>query len=88
MAQRMKVSLTLDQDVLAEVDREAARAARPNRSEVVERVLRAWSRERRREVLDEEIEAYYRSLTADEQAEDAAWAAIGDEAARDGWTQR
>lgn len=81
MGGRVKVSLTIDEDVLAAVDREAARAPRPNRSQVVERVLRAWSRQRRQALLDEAIEAYYVSLSAEDAAEDDAWAALGDETA-------
>lgn len=80
MAQRVKVSVTLDEEVLAAVDAEAARSERPNRSQVVESVLRAWSRERRRRALDDAIESWYRGQTSAEAAEAAEWAELGDEA--------
>lgn len=81
MGRKIKVSLTLDERVVEAVDRAAGEGPRPNRSEVVERALRTWLRSERHRRLDEEIEAYYADLSAAEQAEDAAWAGLGDEGA-------
>ena len=85
MSRRLKVSLTLDSAVAAAVDEATAQAARSNRSEVVERASRAWLRERRRLALAEEVAAYYGATTAAEGAEDASWAALGDDTVRRGW---
>ena len=85
MGKRIKVSLTLDEGVVAAVDQAAARGELPNRSQVVEAAIRLWIRERKRVQLDHEIEAYYKGMTDEERAEDAEWAALGDEAIRDIW---
>jgi len=83
MGRKLKVSVTVDEDVLARVDEAAG--DRP-RSAVFEEALAAWVGRRRREALDRDIEAHYRGLTQIEQEEDEAWAAIGDVAAKD-WSR-
>ncbi len=85
--QRVKVSLTLDRSLVAEIDRQASRAPRPNRSRVVEHALRGWVRNQRREELDDAIESYYRALGEEEIAEDLEWAELGDETVHSGWDE-
>lgn len=85
MGKRIKISLTIDEAIVAAIDEEAARGSRSNRSEVVERALRSWIRLRSRGELDRQIEAYYRGLSAAEIEEDEAWAGLGDEAVARLW---
>jgi len=68
---KIKVSVRVEVSLLRQVE-QLARGA--SRSEVVESALASWLRNRRRERLEEEIELYYRSLSAAEGEEDAAWA--------------
>lgn len=79
---KAKVSVSVRRELLREVDR-AARGM--SRSEVFERAIGDWLRERRREELDRSIERYYRSVSSTDRAEDAAWASLGDEAVRRSW---
>lgn len=68
---RIQISVTLDQSLFLELDRLSAGSSR---SEIVEEVLAAWLRERRRLSLEDEIERYYHSLRQSEVADDREWA--------------
>ena len=78
MAKR-KLSLSLDSDLL---DNLAAIFPAANRSASIEQILRVWLQQRAKAQLDAEVEAYYRGMTAEELAEDAAWARMGEETLR------
>jgi metal-responsive CopG/Arc/MetJ family transcriptional regulator len=82
MQTKRKVSVTVPEDLLEEVDRLAGDLSR---SAVFEQALVSWLRQHRQANLDQAIERCYRSLSQDERAEDTAWAALGDETVRDRW---
>jgi metal-responsive CopG/Arc/MetJ family transcriptional regulator len=84
MQTKRKVSVTVLEDILEEVDRLAGDMSR---SAVFEQALVSWLRQHRQADLDRAIERYYRSLNQDESAEDAEWAALGDETIRDRWAE-
>ena len=77
---KVKLSITLSPDLLAEIDREVNRGVLPNRSALIE----AWLRNARRadgaRRLDARIAAYYDDLAEAEEEEDADWAAFASEA--------
>ena len=79
---KAKVSVTVEDSLLRQVDRMARGASR---SEVFEDALASWLRSRRRERLEEEIELYYRSLGAAEREEDAAWAELSGRLLGESW---
>jgi metal-responsive CopG/Arc/MetJ family transcriptional regulator len=68
---KMKISVSLDADVLEAVDRRAARN-KTTRSAVMEQWLRSAARQVELQRLEEETAAYYDSLTPAERREDAA----------------
>src|ERR1041385_2131922 len=82
MQTKRKVSVTVPEDLLEEVDRLAGALSR---SAVFEEALVSWIRQHRQGTLDHAIERYYRALSQEERAEDTAWAALGDETIRDRW---
>ena len=82
MRGKTKVSVSVETDLLREVDRVAGY---PSRSAVFEQALAGWLRQQRRAQLDRSIEDYYLSLTAVERAEDEVWASTGDDAVRRLW---
>lgn len=82
MGAKVKVSVTIERDLLREVERVANHRSR---SEIFEHALRAWVRQRASAALDEAIESYYRARGAEEHEEDERWADVGDEVARRGW---
>ena len=79
---KAKVSVTVEDSLLRQVDRMAHGASR---SEVFEDALTSWLRNRRRERLEEEIELYYRSLGAVEREEDSAWAELSGQFLGESW---
>jgi hypothetical protein len=82
MGAKVKVSVTIERDLLKEVER---LSEHKSRSEVFERALRAWVRNQARIALDDAIESYYRSRDAEEREEDERWANLGDDAIRKSW---
>jgi len=70
---KVKVSITIEKSVLDRVDRAADGRSR---SEIVERALNRWLSDRRRQLLEAEIAAYYAEQTEEERSEDRAWAEL------------
>ena len=80
-ARKVKISISLDADLLELVDRRAAEEG-ATRSAVMERWLRQVSHRTKLARLEEETARYYDSLTDEERDEDAALAAASSRAAR------
>ena len=80
---KAKVSVTIEQDLLTKVD-EAAESS--SRSEIVERALVSWLRNRRRHQLEVDIGRYYEQMTSDDRTEDDSWAELGAEHIDDSWS--
>jgi metal-responsive CopG/Arc/MetJ family transcriptional regulator len=78
---KMKISITLDADVLDAIDRRAARE-KSTRSAIMEQWLRGAARQADLQRLEEETAAYYDSLTPEDKAEDAEWVAFASRSAR------
>ncbi len=70
---KVKVSVTIEESVLKGVDRVSNGTSR---SEIVERALKGWLNDHRRRALEEQVAAYYRSRSADEEADDRDWAEL------------
>ena len=81
MTVKAKISITLSDELLAQVDRAARRDAQ-TRSAVIERWLRVASRADAAAGLREDTTRYYESLTSDERAEDLAIARAASRRAR------
>ena len=79
MQTKKKVSVTVQEDLLEEVDRLAGTLSR---SAVFEEALASWLRQRRQVGLERAIERYYRSLNQEERTEDAEGAALSDDTVR------
>jgi len=65
----VKVTLSLPDELLSAVDEYLGQHGKGSRSGVCADALRAWIKGKQ----EEEIEAYYRSLSPDDEAEDRAW---------------
>ena len=78
---KLKISISLDADVLDAVDRRAA-AEKTTRSAIMEQWLRHASRQTDLRRLEEETAAYYDALTPRERADDAEWADFASRSAR------
>lgn len=84
MPTKRKVSVTVEAALLEEIDR---RAGSLSRSTIFEQALMSWLRQQKQVSLDQATERYYRSLGKSERAEDAEWAALGDETVRERWVE-
>ena len=80
-APKLKISISLDADLLAVVDRRAAKE-KTTRSAIMERGLRSASRQADLQRLEEETAAYYDALTPSEKDDDADWAEFASQSAR------
>jgi metal-responsive CopG/Arc/MetJ family transcriptional regulator len=80
-ARKLKISISLDADLLDVVDRRAAKE-KTTRSAIMEQWLRSASRQADLQRLEEETAAYYDALTPREKAEDAEWANFSSRSAR------
>jgi metal-responsive CopG/Arc/MetJ family transcriptional regulator len=80
-ARKAKLSITLDADLLATIDREAKRLD-VTRSGLMERWLRRGARGGEAQRLEEETATYYTSMTARERSEDTAIALATGRAAK------
>ena len=79
---KARVSVTVDRVLLRRCDRVAQGASR---SQVFEQALASWLRDRRQATLEAEIERYYSSLSAEERAEDSAWAGLASRVLGESW---
>jgi metal-responsive CopG/Arc/MetJ family transcriptional regulator len=80
-ARKIKVSVSLDADLLQVVDKAAAREG-TTRSELLERWLRDGQRRANVMRLQEETATYYDSLTLPETRDDSRWAEAAAKSAR------
>lgn len=80
-ARKMKISVSLDADLIGVVDRQAEYEG-ATRSAIMERWLRQVSRQARVARLEDETATYYDALTPVEKAEDAAMASASSRATR------
>ncbi len=69
---KAKLTVTISGDVVNEIDEIAKEKGAP-RSQVMEEMLRDWLLKSKKELLEKDIEAYYRSLTEKENKEDKEW---------------
>jgi metal-responsive CopG/Arc/MetJ family transcriptional regulator len=84
-ARKVRVTATLDRDMVEALDRAAKRHRLGSRSQALEAALKHWLREQRQREIDREIEAYYRSLTPSEKREERQWARFSSRVAARLW---
>jgi hypothetical protein len=80
-ARRVKISISIDPTLLANVDRYAA-ANHVTRSAALERWLGQVSHREKLNRLEEETAAYYDSLTEADRRDDAEWTEFASKSAR------
>lgn len=84
-----EITVRLDGEILAAIDAIAQNTGLSSRSAAIEKILRRWYEVAwLQQELDRETEAYYKSLTPEEIAEDRAWAQFASEQAMQRWDDR
>jgi len=72
-ARKIKVSVTISEDVLEAVDRLVDEKKRLSRSNVIDLWLRQAARREAHLKLERDTLSYYASLSAEDREEDTAW---------------
>jgi metal-responsive CopG/Arc/MetJ family transcriptional regulator len=84
-SRKVRVTATLPSDMVKALDQTTKRRGLSSRSRALEIALTHWLRETRRREIEQEVEAYYRSLTAMEKREDREWAQFASRSNRRLW---
>ena len=84
-----EITIRLEGEVLAAIDAIAQNTGLSSRSAAIEKILRRWYEVAwLQQELDHETEAYYKSLTPEETAEDRVWVQFASEQAMQRWDDR
>lgn len=73
---KAKISVTVNADLIAQIDRGVRARRYLSRSAAIELALERWAREERGRQRDAEIEAYYGGMTDEEREEDREWSEL------------
>ena len=84
-AAKEKVTVSIDPQLVAEVDREVQAHHAGSRSAIVEEALRLWRIEQMRREIERGVEEYYRSRSRKEEREDRAWSRHSSRQAKHLW---
>jgi metal-responsive CopG/Arc/MetJ family transcriptional regulator len=82
---KAKVTVSVARSLVSAVDDAVRHREANSRSAVVEDALRLWRLEHKRAHLEQEVERYYRSLSAKERQEDQQWARFASRQAKRLW---
>ena len=81
-----EITIRLANDVLMAIDAVAKNTGLSSRSAAIEKILQRWYEAAwLQQELDRDTEAYYKSLTPEEIAEDRAWVKFASEQAMQRW---
>jgi metal-responsive CopG/Arc/MetJ family transcriptional regulator len=84
-----EITVRLEGEILTAIDTIAQNTGLSSRSAAIEKILRRWYEVAwLQQELDRETEAYYKSLTPEEIAEDRAWVQFASEQAMQRWDDR
>ena len=84
-AVKVRITASFDSALVQTIDTLAKATGHPSRSRLIEEVLQHWIAEQRRRNLEQQIEAYYLSLSEAEREEDREWAEGASHAASTFW---
>lgn len=84
---KVKVTASLDPDLVKAIDKYLKESKTRSRSQFIEDVLRSWQREQKKRNIESEIEQYYQSLSDKECEEDHEWTDIAARSASHSWEE-
>jgi len=79
MRPKVKVTATIDPDIIHAIDEHLRKAKNRSRSRLIEDILRSWYIKQKRLEMEKKIEKYYLSLSEEEKKEDKEWTKIAAE---------
>lgn len=83
-----EITIRLEGDVLMAIDAAAKHAGLSSRNAAIERILHRWHQAWLQHELDRQTEAYYKSLTSEENEDDRLWARFSSEQAMQRWDEQ
>lgn len=84
-AVKVRVTASLDPALVQAIDALAKEAGHLSRSRLIEEALHHWIAEQKRRDLEQQVEAYYLSLSEAEREEDRQWTQGASHAATGLW---
>jgi Ribbon-helix-helix protein, copG family. len=81
---KAKLTITINSDLSSEID-EIARGKEIPRSQLMEEILRDWLSISKKKAIENDIKAYYLSLTKEEKKENKEWTEAAAESAERTW---
>ncbi|RLE11618.1 hypothetical protein DRI96_05920 [Candidatus Aerophobetes bacterium] len=85
MKSKVKVTATIDPDIIDAIDSYLKKTKNRSRSRLIEDILRSWYMEQKRTEIEKKMEKYYLSLSEDEKKEDKEWTKIAAESLKNLW---
>jgi len=79
MRSKVKVTATIDPDVISAIDTYLRKTKNRSRSKLIEDILRSWYKEQKRSEIEKKMEEYYLSISEDEKKEGKEWTKIAAE---------
>jgi len=84
-SQKAKITVTLSNDVVHQIDKLLESPEASSRSRLVEEAVRQWLRDQAQKELERQTEEYYLSLSKAERNEDQEWSKIAVRSAKRLW---
>lgn len=82
---KVKVTASLNPALVKQIDDFVKETNADSRSQVIEYALDKWCREAKKRKIEEQIEAYYLSLSEQDRQEDRDWDQLAAESAPSAW---
>lgn len=84
-SQKAKITVTLSNDLVHQLDKLLDSPEAGSRSQLVEEAVRLWLRDQAQKELERQTEEYYLSLSRAERNEDRQWSKISSRSAKHLW---
>jgi len=84
-SQKAKITITLNSDLVRQIDQLLDSPEASSRSQLVEEAVRRWLSDQAQKEFERQTEEYYLSLSKAERSEDRRWSKIAARSARRLW---
>jgi metal-responsive CopG/Arc/MetJ family transcriptional regulator len=84
---KVKVTASLDAELVNAIDRYLKKSKSGSRSQLIEDVLRNWHHDQKKREIERQVEEYYLSLSNEEREEDRNWNRIAANSAHHLWEE-
>ena len=85
MTSKVKITATIDPDVVSAIDTYLRKTKNRSRSKLIEDILHSWYTEQKKSEIEKKIKEHYLSLSEDEKKEDKEWTKIAAKSVKNLW---